>query len=158
VAVRLAARRPAGLAGLALVATFLRYPPVAALLGRALARRSVVRVPPPAALLRLAVVGSEAPAALVDEVRGAIRRVSPDVMARRLRAVLAADVRAELAGTRVPVLYLGGARDRIVGRWAAAQVKAARPDAEVVMLDAPHLVLQRRARQAAGVLSAFAAG
>ncbi|MBI5480460.1 MAG: alpha/beta hydrolase [Deltaproteobacteria bacterium] len=156
VAVRLAARQPVGLAGLVLVASFLRYPPARAFLFSTLARDLLFRVTPPAALLRMLLLGMDAPDALVEAARAAIRRVDAEVLARRLRAVLAADVRANLAGTRMPVLYLGGFHDRLVGRWAAEQVKVVRPDSEVLVLDAPHLVLQRRAEEAAAALTAFA--
>ena len=156
VAVRLASRRPAGLAGLALVATFVRYPPVAARLWRLLVRDVVLRVAPPAALIRGLLVGWDAPAALVEEVREAIARVAPAIMAARLRAVLGADLRAALAAVSVPILYLGSGRDRLVGRWAIHQVCAARPDTQTVVLDAGHLVLQRRPAEAAAALTAFA--
>jgi len=156
VAVRLAARRPPGLAGLALVATFVRYPPVAALLWRALVHDFVLGVSPPAALIRGLLTGWDAPAPLVDEVRDAVASVAPAAMAARLRAVLTVDLRDGLKAVAVPVLYLAGRRDRLVGKWAMNQVCAACPDAQAVVLDAAHLVLQRRPAEAAAVLTAFA--
>jgi pimeloyl-[acyl-carrier protein] methyl ester esterase len=155
VAVRLAALRPAGLVGLVLVATFLRYPPTAAGLLRIVTRDLVFRIPPPAPLLRLMLVGMDVPASLVSAVRSAIRRVAPGVMASRMRAVLAADVRAEAAGLQVPVLYLRGTHDRLVGGWAVKQIRAACPDADVRTFSAAHLVLQQHPEEAAAALVSF---
>jgi pimeloyl-ACP methyl ester carboxylesterase len=155
VAVRLASRRPAGLVGLALVASFLRYPPIRAALWRVVARKELFRVPPPAAALRALLLGADAPAALVDRVRAAVQSVAPDVLARRFRAVLAIDARDYLARVDMPVMYIRGSRDRLVGLWAAQQVRAARSEAKVVTLEAPHLVLQRCPEEGATSLTAF---
>jgi pimeloyl-ACP methyl ester carboxylesterase len=155
VAARLAARRPPGLAGLALVASFLRYPQAAAFAWRALARDLVFRVQPPPVIIRALLVGLDAPEVLVDDVRAAIRSVAPIVVASRLREALAADMRGPFAASGAPVLYIRGARDRLVGDWAANQVRAVRSDAEVVTMDAPHLVLQRCPELAAAALVAF---
>jgi pimeloyl-ACP methyl ester carboxylesterase len=103
-------------------------------------------------LLRALLLGMDAPGALVAETRSAIRRVAPEVMAARLRAVLEADVRKDLERADVPVTYLRASRDRLVGRWAPEQVRAARPEATVVTFDAPHLLLQRRPREGAAAL------
>lgn len=77
-------------------------------------------------------------------------------MAARLRAVLTVDLRDALKAVAVPVLYLAGRRDRLVGAWSTDQVRAACPDAQAVVLDAAHLVLQRRPAEAAAALTAFA--
>jgi hypothetical protein len=48
-------------------------------------------------------------------------------------------------------------RDRLVGAAARARVVAIRPDVEVALLDAPHLVLQRRPVEAAASIARFLA-
>lgn len=157
-AVRVAAQRPAGLRGLVLVASFVRSPvgPLLSGLGRIAAR--FVAAPLPAAALRYFLAGADAPAGLVAEVSGAIRSVGAPVLASRLRLVLATDVSAELGACEVPVQYLEGARDRLVLPGAAQEVRrAAAFPLELVTLDAPHLVLQRRPVEAAAAIGAFAA-
>ncbi len=144
VAVRLAAERPRGLEALVLAATFLRDPlnpllhPLRGLVG---ARLFGLRMP--AAVVRWFMAGSDAPAPIVREVQRAVAAVSPQVMAHRSAESLRVDVRAELARVDVPVLVLAPTRDRLIRTDVAADVLAARPDAEIALLDAPHMVLQR---------------
>jgi pimeloyl-ACP methyl ester carboxylesterase len=136
-AVRLAAERPPGLRALVLAATFLRAPlhpalhPVRTLGGA------------PAPVGRWFMAGPDAPDALVEEVQRAVAAVSPAVMAHRAAEALRVDVRADLARVGVPVLAIVPAHDRLLRTDLADEVLAARPDAEIAVLDAPHMVLQR---------------
>lgn len=155
IALRLAAERPAGLVGVILAASFHRHPAgrwvggLRSLVGRAMSR------PPPAWAARAFLVGWGAPRQLVVEIRRANAGVASAVLAARVRAALQVDASLALAGCAVPLLYLGGARDLVVWPAAARRLRALRPDAEVRILDAPHLVLQRRPVEAAGLVSAF---
>ena len=156
IAIRIAAAAPPGLRALVLVASFGRSP-----LPRSLgwlagaAKPALFRVRPPEAALRALLLGQDAPAALVDEVVRAVGRVPPEVLARRLREVSEVDVEAALASIRVPVLYLAGSRDRLVGGRGAARLAERLPGMETVTLDAPHLVLQARPAESASVILAF---
>lgn len=159
VAVRYAARAPSGLRGLALCATFVRNPlPRRGRWLRALVRTPLLRLAPPRWVVRTWLTGRDAPEELVEAVCAAIRRVPAVVLLRRLRDALDGDVTAEFArvGARVPVLYIAGAEDRIVGRRGLAQVASAIPGVGSEVLDAPHLVLQRRPVEAARAIVAFA--
>jgi pimeloyl-ACP methyl ester carboxylesterase len=155
-AVRIAAERPRGLVGLALVATFLHRP-----LQRWLATFGpLVRTPLFAAPLlprtvRLLLVGPAAPDDLVQAVRRAVAEVPAAVLARRAREALAVDVRRTLAATEVPLLYLGPAHDRLLRTDVAADVLAARPDADARMLAGPHAILQARPEACLAVLDPF---
>jgi pimeloyl-ACP methyl ester carboxylesterase len=144
VAVRLAAERPAGLEALVLAATFLRAPlnpvlhPIRGLVGARLFGFAM-----PAAVVRWFMAGNDAPDAIVREVQRAVAAVRPDVLAHRAAEALHVDVRAELARVDVPVLVVAPTRDRLIRTDVADEVLAIRPDAEVALVDAPHMVLQR---------------
>lgn len=144
IAVRLAAERPPGLAGLVLAASFL-HRPLNPLLhpARSLAGARLFGLPMPAAVVRHFMAGPDAPAALVAEVQAAVAAVPAAVMAHRAGEAVRADVREDFARVAVPVLWLAPARDRLLRTDGLAEVGALRPDAEVVTLDAPHMILQR---------------
>lgn len=144
VAIRLAAARPPGLEALVLAATFLHAPlnpllhPIRGLVGA-----RFFGLPMPAAVVRWFMAGTDAPDALVREVQQAVGAVSPEVLAHRSAEALAVDVRGDLARVEVPVLVIAPSRDRLIRTDVAADVLAVRPDAEVAVVDAPHMVLQR---------------
>ena len=144
IAIRLAAERPRGLAGLVLAATFLHRPlhpflhPVRGLVGARL-----FGLPMPAAVVRHFMAGPDAPDALVREVQTAVGATTPEVMALRAMEALRADVRAELGRVDAPILVLSPARDRLIRAEVCDEILALRPDADVVRLDAPHMILQR---------------
>ena len=76
------------------------------------------------------------------------------MLARRVQAMLAVDVREELRRARVPVLVMEGTDDRLIG--PRRSVGWERPDLPRRRLDAPHLVLQRAAEEAADEIRRFA--
>ncbi len=143
-AIRLAAERPRGLAGLVLAATFLHRPlhpllhPIRGLVGARL-----FGVAMPAALVRHFMAGPDAPDALVREVQAAVGATTPEVMALRAMEALRTDVRAELGRVEVPILVLSPSRDRLIRADVGDEILGLRPDADVVQLDAPHMILQR---------------
>jgi len=143
-AIRLAAERPPGLAALVLAATFLHRPldpllhPI-----RGLVSARLFGLPMPAAVIRYFMAGPDAPDALVEEVQRAVGAVSGEVLAHRSAEALRVDARAELAEVEAPILFLAPTRDRLVRRDAHEDVLALRPDAEVALVDAPHMILQR---------------
>ncbi len=143
-AVRLAAERPRGLAALILAATFLHRPldpllhPVRALVGARLFGLGM-----PAPVVRRFMAGPDAPDGIVAEVQRAVGAVSGEVLAHRSAEAIRVDARAALAGVEVPILFLAPTRDRLIRRDAHQDVLAVRPDAEVVAVEAPHMVLQR---------------
>ncbi len=144
IAVRLAAERPPGLEALVLAATFL-HSPLNALLHpiRGLVGAHFFGLVMPAPLVRWFMAGTDAPDAIVREVQQAVAAVSPDVLAHRSAEALRVDVREDLARADVPVLLVAPTRDRLVRTDVADEVLAIRPDAEVALVDAPHMVLQR---------------
>src|SRR5512133_336851 len=144
IAVRLAAARPPGLVALVLAATFLHEPlnpllhPIRGLVGA-----RFFGFPMPAAIVRWFMAGNDAPDAMVREVQRAVAAVSPNVLAHRSAEALQVDVRGDLERVNVPVLVVAPTRDRLIRTDVAEEILALRPDAEVALLDAPHMVLQR---------------
>lgn len=143
-AVRLAAERPRGLAALILAATFLHRPldpllhPVRGLVGARL-----FGFPMPAAVVRRFLAGPDAPDPIVAAVQRAVGAVRAEVLAHRAAEAVAVDARGALAAVDVPLLFLAPTRDRLIRRDAHEDVLALRPDAEVALVEAPHMILQR---------------
>jgi pimeloyl-ACP methyl ester carboxylesterase len=157
IALRLAAERPAGLVALVLVASFHRRPVAPWLAATSALARAIFAFPPAPFAVRRFLSGPGAPVELVREIREAVRGVSAAVLASRVRAALAEDASAALAACPAPVLYVGGTRDRLLRPALAEEIRRLRPAARLESLEAPHLVLQRAPREAAGVISAFLA-
>lgn len=154
-ALRIAARAPRGLVGVVLAATFHTRPAarmfrVASPLGPAF-----FRLPLPAHAVRLLLAGADAPDDLVEDVREAVASVKGSVMAARAREALRVDATQPLRACPVPVLFLGGKHDRLLRSALPIEVRALRADAEIRMLDAPHLVLQRRSAEAMEIVRDF---
>ncbi|MGO4381666.1 alpha/beta fold hydrolase [Pseudoduganella sp. RAF53_2] len=154
VAISLAAKRPGGLAGLVLCATFAKNPrpelaPLRPLLGI---------LPFPSWLLSLVapfLLSSNRDKRLMRELRNAAACVDARVWRARLRAVLDVDVSTELRSIEVPILYLQAADDRLVPSSAARFIADQVPSVEVLQIDGPHLLLQTQPRASAAAISAF---
>lgn len=136
-AVLLANRVPVG--RVVLVASFVTPP---AMRWPSWLLRALFSVPPPGPALRMLLLEREATD--LGALQTAIASVPADVMADRARRVMEVDVREALGRVDAPVTYLRATRDRVVGAGAADVVRAVRPDAEVVDVDGPHLLLQTR--------------
>ena len=154
-ALRVAAGRPPGLVGVVLAATFHRRPAARAIAALRPILPAFFRLPLPAHAVRLLLAGDDAPEDLVAEVRSAVRAVKGSVMVARAREALRADATEDLRSCPVPVLFLGGRHDRLLRSALPIEVRALRADAEIRMLDAPHLVLQRRPAEAMRIVEAF---
>lgn len=159
IAVRLAAERPRGLAALVLAATFLHRPlnpllhPVRGFVGARL-----FGLPMPAAIVRHFMAGPDAPNGLVTEVQRAMAAVSSAVLAHRSAEALRVDAREALARVEVPILFLAPTRDRLIRTDAHEDMLALRPDAEVALVEAPHMILQRCPHASLAWVEEFLAG
>ncbi len=69
--------------------------------------------------------------------------------------IASVDVSNEFARGTAPLLYIAGGRDRLVGAGVMAQMKRLRSDMQTHVLDAPHLVMQRKPAEAAQLISEF---
>ena len=155
-AIRYAAAKPQNLKCLIMCAGFATSPlsgwrrAVASLVASAELNR-----PMPESAIRWFLLGPSAPSDLVLRVRQAISSVRSDVLCSRLREILACDVRQELAQVTAPVLYIQARNDRLVRDSSLDTIKAIRPNTSVVVLNAPHLLLQVQPRRAAEAVANF---
>jgi len=91
--------------------------------------------------------------ALLDAVW---REVRPGVLAARAREILAVDATQAAQACAVPILYLAGAADRIVGPRSHEYLRAQAPQLEIATLPGPHLLLQAAPAAAVPALVKFA--
>jgi pimeloyl-ACP methyl ester carboxylesterase len=152
---RLAAEAPPGLKAVVLAASFHRQPARRWLVAFRTAAPLFFNAPFPAPAVRALLAGFDAPGDLVTEVRAAVAAVPGRVMVARAEAALEADASPALATSRLPLLVLAGRRDRLLRRAIPEEMRALRPDAEVHLLDAPHLVLQRQPSRTMALLEDF---
>lgn len=156
-AIQYAATNPANLEGLVLCAGFATTPIkgwrrfLASLLAPL-----VFRIPLPNLAAKLWLVGSDAPPLLLAAVRSVVSSVRSKVLAARLRAVLGCDVRAELGRVAAPVLYIQAKQDRLVSTACLEELRQIKPQMAVAVLEGPHLLLLRKPRRAAEVVTGFA--
>jgi pimeloyl-ACP methyl ester carboxylesterase len=155
IAVKVAARAPPELRAVILVASFIRSPAGRLLSNAGVFSRPLCSLALPDFAVRRFLVGEDAPPDLVREVSDAVHSVRSAVMAARLRQVLSQDVTAEVLRCAAPMLYIAGERDRLVSPRAEAILRAVRPDLTTSILDAPHLVLQRRPAEASRCIEEF---
>jgi len=154
IAVHLAARHADQVRALVLVATFVRSPSaLAGWIAPLMGRRLLGWLPDWG--FRWGLLGMDVDDHEVDELRSLLLSVEPGVLAHRLREVAAVDVSGELASFSTPVLYIAGARDRLLGSRGLEQVRRLRPDAEIRAIDASHSMLTRKPMEAAAIISAF---
>lgn len=155
-ALRVAAKRPPGLAAVVLVATFVRAPvPSWMRRLRGLLGATFFSVPPPAPLVRALMTGWGADDALVAAFRASVGAAHPAVLAARVRAVLEVDEAAAFVDCPVPVLYVRAEHDALLRKGIAGELQTLRPDLAIASLPAPHLVLQTHAREAAEIVRSF---
>ena len=155
--IRLAAERPPRLKGLVLCATFVKCP-------QAWASPWVARWVPswpfilfPKLAQAKAVLGGYATRELLALAKEALEMVPASVMAHRVGEVISVDVSAELQRVAAPILYLRGRDDHVVPAANLKHIQTLRPDAHVVQIPAPHMVLQTQPQLAAEALEAFLA-
>jgi pimeloyl-[acyl-carrier protein] methyl ester esterase len=156
-ALRIAATNPSGLKGLILCASFvynpIRFFPRAC---QRWVRPFLFSYWPPWFRLR-ALLGGYATPILFDLVRRSHTAVTPAVLAARAREVIGLNAEDALSACSVPLLYIAGSRDRVVPKHNLTRIQSIHPNASVVILPAPHLVLQAAPQAAAKVIAEFAA-
>ena len=109
----------------------------------------------PQSAIRTFLLDRGSPPHLVEQVRQAISSVNAAVLSQRLGDILACDVQTELAGVKVPILYIRGNQDRIVGLSSLKTIQAIKSRTSVLALDAPHLLLQQEPRKSADAVMSF---
>ena len=154
VALSIAAAAPANLRGLILCCSF-AVNPIRTLgpLSRLVARFPAVKIPP--GLFGPLLYGGYGTPALRKLHSRAMSRVSPAALRARVASVLGVDYRQRLRDVRVPMLYLLAKGDRLIPRSALQEIMRVRADVHVAEFEAPHFLLQTRAREAANQVRLF---
>jgi pimeloyl-[acyl-carrier protein] methyl ester esterase len=154
-ALRIAASAPPGLRAVIMASSFHTRPAAGWLRRLRPLAPAFFNLPLPAHAVRLLLGGADAPSEVVSDVQAAVSLVKGRVMAARAREALAVDGTDALRTLRVPLLFLGGTDDRLLRTGLPIEVRLLRPDAEIRMLPAPHLLLQRRPREAGHEIEGF---
>jgi pimeloyl-[acyl-carrier protein] methyl ester esterase len=102
----------------------------------------LLRARAPASILRWLLMNSATTREQISEVREAIARVNPEVLARRLRDALTADFAETLRACTVRMVCLTPETDRLLGTRGLRGFLAAKPDMEIVKIAGPHFLLQ----------------
>jgi pimeloyl-[acyl-carrier protein] methyl ester esterase len=104
---------------------------------------------------RIMLFGLTAPQALKDRVQDAIASVKPRVLMDRVRAVVACNALEDLRRIRVPVLFIQARHDGLVNAVCLEEIRREKPEIEVVVLDATHMLLQQMPRETAEIVANF---
>jgi pimeloyl-[acyl-carrier protein] methyl ester esterase len=155
-ALRIAATNPAGLKGVILCASFIYNPTRFPKSCRRLIQPFVFGRWPAWLGTRALLAGYSKPA-VFELVQRAHKLVTPAVLAARARAITVVNAADALAACRLPILYIAGSRDRLVPRHNQRRIVRINPGVKIVVLPAPHLVLQNAPHAAAKVIAEFAA-
>jgi pimeloyl-ACP methyl ester carboxylesterase len=153
-AIRLAASRPPGLTGLILCTTFAKNP--YPLWGWMSPLAFLVPIHSlPRWLRALLIWGSSRSTTAPAQADRAIAGVARSVVARRIASLLTVDTTAAIRRINTSTLVVYARNDRVISfaatRWLAARL----PQAKVVCIDGPHLLLQSRPRECAALVLGF---
>ncbi len=154
-ALAIAAAPPPNLVGLVLSTTFARHPVRSLRPFAALTRFAPVRTLP-SPLLAWWLFGRWVTPQRLATLRNALLTVEPAILRARTAAALRADATPCLARIRMPVLCLRARADRLLWPRTTQQLLAGLPQARLVELDAPHLLLQTAPEAAARAIAGFA--
>ena len=153
-AMRIAARPPAGLAGVILCVTFASNPYPRLAWARRLAAFLPLKSLP--RWIRAPLMwGSASPSRAPRQSERAMAGVAPSVIRRRIAALLAVDETARLAEISVPTLVLRATRDRVVSKAATMKIMQGIRHAQRVDVDGPHLLLKTRPHECAAAVLEF---
>jgi pimeloyl-ACP methyl ester carboxylesterase len=157
IAIRIAARAPAGLAGLILSASFAKNPFPWLAWARPLAAYLPVKSLPRWVRAPL-MWGSLSPHRAPSQMERAMSAVSAAVIRQRIAALLRVDETQALRRIKVPTLVLRARGDRVIPRAATRCIARVLPHAQLVEIDAPHLLLQTRPEECAAAVLRFLRG
>ena len=151
---RIAARPPAGLAGVILCVTFASNPYPRLAWARRLAAFLPLKSLP--RWIRAPLMwGSASPSRAPRQSERAMAGVAASVIRRRIAALLAVDETARLAEISVPTLVLRATRDRVVSKAATMKIMQGIRHAQRVDVDGPHLLLKTRPQECAAAVLEF---
>jgi len=154
-AIMTAGERPPGLKGVILCASFIKKPFrwVPSWTSR-LSISPLYRLWPVTIQLR-AVLGRRKEKELADMALKAVRSVAPAVISERVKTILSVNVEAELKKCDVPLLYLAGAKDRLIKTHNIESITKVKKDVQISIIDTRHFILQMEPEWATKEIIAF---
>jgi pimeloyl-[acyl-carrier protein] methyl ester esterase len=152
-AVMYAAAHPDRIAAVVLCASFVLSPSISWL--ARLAHPELFRLPFHELTIQLILAGADAPQSVIDLAAHAVKRVSPEVLAHRVRETMSLDCQSLLTQFHAPILYLQAARDALVTPASLECILKTRPDTVVRRFPAYHMLLQTMPRHAWREIEAF---
>ncbi len=150
-----AARHPENLLGLILAASFVTSPMPKWMNRLKLFLRGPMLDMRPRSFIIKGLLGKECPEKTKRWVQETLPRLKREVLAARIKAVLEVNVREELKNCQVPVLYIAGSRDWLVGKKCLDVIWLCRPDVEIKVLEGVHMILQTRPDDSAQAIIDF---
>jgi pimeloyl-[acyl-carrier protein] methyl ester esterase len=109
----------------------------------------------PMGLLTWILMGSAGAGDLARQMRVALALMPERVVKRRARLALAIDVRETVRRLLQPILIVHGRQDRLVPFRIVRRFRKLRPDAQVVAVHGPHMILETHPEPVARALAAF---
>lgn len=157
--IKVAALSPPNLRAVILCASFVSNPVPTSLTWAASLPRPLLslvgHLSVPDMFVRFFAAGMDSPQGLLDLFRQVKQKVSPTVIAERVRAVQEVDAREALKKCFVPILYLRARQDRLVSPKCFDDIRNIKPNIQVVEINAPHFILQRRPQEASEAIDRF---
>jgi pimeloyl-ACP methyl ester carboxylesterase len=152
ITIELAARKPEGLIGLVLCASFARAPRSRMLRLFDAMQRILPAKNMPIGPAMPWLMGRWSTREWARRVRDAVRGVSAETMRARLRAVADVDVTAMIAQIDCPLLYLKGSHDRLVGDAGWLAIRERSRNAVCIEIEGPHFLLQAKPEECAAAI------
>jgi len=149
----LSERKPRGLLGLVLVATFIKAPNLR--LGRFLPWTIGFSLAKPLYSIRLSMSKKENQS-LISAISTELQSVSPRVLSHRIEQVFSVNATESLRNCDVPVVYFRGTKDYVVPKKNLSDILSIKPEVKVVEFNAQHFLLQSNPVQAYKEIKSFA--
>lgn len=138
-------KKPRGLVGLVLVATFVTAPNL-----------RIVRFLPWRICFSLAkpldglprFLGASKYASLISSIVAELQKVLPNVLAYRMQQIFNVNAVDALKHCDIPIVYFRGTKDFVVPKKNLLAIQAIKPDIEVVDFETQHFLLQSAPQQA----------
>ncbi len=109
----------------------------------------------PRSFINDSLMGKDCPENTRRWIHATMPRLGREVISARVQAVLGVNVREDLKSCQVPVLYIAGSRDWLIGKKCIDAIWLCRPDVEIKVLNGCHMILQSNPREAAEVIVEF---
>jgi len=147
-----AEKKPQGLLGVILVATFIRAPNFR--VGRFLPWTLGFTLTKPLYKLRL-LLSKKNSQSLIAAISTEMQKTTPQVLASRIQAIFAVNATDSLRKCKIPVVYFRGTRDFVVPKKNMNEILSVRSNTKVVEFNAQHFLLQSEPEQAFVAIKRF---